>query len=107
MKPGRLERGRLCGQSYAAEELLAELRARRRLRGKKALGYVKPIARADKVIRPRLIWATGKPFIHIVAGLCIRLPCTVPLLVPTRPRSVPGARQDFLSRAVGSENSAP
>lgn len=56
----------------------------RSLRGdslKKALGYVKPVARwTDKVIRHRLTWATREPFIHIVAGLCILLACTVPPL---------------------------
>lgn len=34
----------------------------------------------DKVIRARLTWATREPFIHIVAGLCILLACTVPPL---------------------------
>jgi hypothetical protein len=48
---------------------------------KKALGYVRPVARwTDKAIRPRLIWATREPLIHIVAGLCVLLASTVPPL---------------------------
>jgi len=48
---------------------------------KKALGYVRPVARwTDKVIRARLVWATREPFIHIAAGLCILLACSVPPL---------------------------
>jgi hypothetical protein len=48
---------------------------------KTALGYVKPAARwIDRVIRTRFTWATREPFIHIVAGLCILLACTVPPL---------------------------
>lgn len=48
---------------------------------KRALEYVKPVARwNDKVIRTRFTWATREPFIHIVAGLCILLACTVPPL---------------------------
>jgi hypothetical protein len=56
----------------------------RSLRGdrlKKAVDYLRPVARwTDKVIRPRLTWATREPFIHTVAGLCILLACTVPPL---------------------------
>jgi hypothetical protein len=63
---------------------LPELIRGRALQGerlKKALDYVRPVARwTDKVIRARLTWATREPFIHIVAGLCILLACTVPPL---------------------------
>jgi hypothetical protein len=48
---------------------------------KRALEYVKPVARwTDKVIRTRFTWATREPFIHIVAGLCVLLAFTVPPL---------------------------
>lgn len=60
---------------------LPEVISRRSVEGdrlKKALDFVRPVARwTDKVIRPRFAWATKEPFIHIVAGLCILLACTV------------------------------
>lgn len=48
---------------------------------RKAMDWLKPIARwTDKVVRPRMKWATQRPWLNVLALICIALAATVPPL---------------------------
>ncbi|WP_168217544.1 exopolysaccharide biosynthesis protein [Paracoccus liaowanqingii] len=50
-------------------------------RFRKAMEWLLPVARwTDRAIKPRLDWATKRPWLNIFALICIALAATVPLL---------------------------
>lgn len=63
---------------------LPELLRRRRVsreRLHKAIGFVRPVARAiDRLLRPRLPWLTEKPSTYVIAATCILVAIMMPPL---------------------------
>ncbi|MBO6718129.1 MAG: exopolysaccharide biosynthesis protein [Rhizobiaceae bacterium] len=46
-----------------------------------AVSYLRPVARViDRLLKPRLLWLTGQPFVRLAAGFCILVALTIPPL---------------------------